>query len=200
MADPIRFHFDLSSPYAYIASREIDALAARHGREVVWRPMLLGAAFKAMGAPPISEVPLKGAYSIREFARSARFHGAPYRHPTPFPVSTVSAARVFLWLDGRDPAAAKRLASAIYEAYFVEGLNISSADVVVAIAARQGLDAAQVTAAMADPAIKEALKTEVDAAIAAGVFGAPFFFVDGEPFWGADRLDQIDRWLATGGF
>jgi 2-hydroxychromene-2-carboxylate isomerase len=200
VAEPIRFHVDLSSPRGYIASREIDALAAKHGREVVWRPMLLGAAFKAMGATPIAEVPLNGAYSIREVARSDRFHGAPYRHPTPFPVSTVSAARIFLWLDARDPGAAKRLAAAIFEAYFVEGMNISSADVLVAIAVRQGLDAAQVTGAMADPAIKEALKTEVDAAIAAGVFGAPFFFVEGEPFWGADRLDQIDRWLATGGF
>lgn len=200
MADPIRFHFDLSSPYAYIASRKIDALAAKHGREVVWRPMLLGAAFKAMGATPISEVPLKGAYSMREFARSARFHGVPYRQPTPFPVSTVSAARAFLWLDARDPASAKRLASALFDAYFAEGVNISPAEVVAAIAARQGLDAAEVTAAMADPGIKEALKAEVDAALAAGVFGAPFFFVDGEPFWGVDRLDQIDRWLATGGF
>ncbi len=200
MADPIRFHFDFSSPYSYIASREIDALGAKHGREVVWRPMLLGAAFKAMGATPIAEVPLKGVYSIRDFARSARFHGAPYRHPTPFPVSTVSAARVFMWLDARDPVAAKRLAAALFDAYFAEGLNISIADVVVAVAGRQGLDAAAVTAAMSDPAIKEALKAEVDAALAAGVFGAPYFFVDGEPFWGADRLDQMDRWLAQGGF
>jgi len=200
VADPIRFHFDFSSPYSYIASREIDALGAKHGREVVWRPMLLGAAFKAMGATPIAEVPLKGVYSIRDFARSARFHGAPYRHPTPFPVSTVSAARVFMWLDARDPVAAKRLAAALFDAYFAEGLNISIADVVVAVAGRQGLDAAAVTAAMSDPAIKEALKAEVDAALAAGVFGAPYFFVDGEPFWGADRLDQMDRWLAQGGF
>lgn len=200
MADPIRFHFDFSSPYAYIASREIDALAAKHGRQVVWRPMLLGAAFKAMGAMPIAEVPLKGVYSIREFARSARFHGAPYRQPTPFPVSTVSAARVFLWLDARDPVAAKRLAAAFFEAYFVESLNISLADVVVAVAVRQGLAADEVTAAMSNPAIKDALKAEVDAALAAGVFGSPFFFVDGEPFWGADRLDQMDRWLAQGGF
>jgi len=200
MADPIRFHFDFSSPYAYIASRGIDALAARHGREVVWRPRLLGAAFKAMGATPIADVPLKGPYFMREFARSARFHGVPYFQPTPFPVSTVSAARAFLWLDARDPAAAKRLAGALFDAYFVEGVNISPAEVVAAIAARPGCDAAEVIAAMGDRAIKEALKAEVDAALVAGVFGAPFFFVDGEPFWGADRLDQIDLRLAQGGF
>lgn len=200
MTDPIRFHFDFTSPYAYIASRRVDALAAKHGREVVWRPMLLGVAIKAMGAIPIVDVPLKGAYSMRDFARSARFHGVPYRQPTPFPVSSVSAARAFLWLDARDPVAAKRLAAALYEAYFVEGLNISQPDVVVAVAVRQGLDADAVGAALNDPAIKERLKSEVDAALAAGVFGTPFYFVDGEPFWGADRLDQIDRWLAEGGF
>jgi 2-hydroxychromene-2-carboxylate isomerase len=200
VSDPIHFHFDFSSPYAYIASRKVDALAAKHGREVLWHPMLLGVAFKAMGATPIADVPLKGAYSLGDFARSARFHGVPYRQPTPFPVATVSAARAFLWLDARDPVAAKRLAAALFEAYFVEGLNISQVEVVVATAVRQGLAADEITAGMSDPAIKERLKAEVDAALSAGVFGTPFFFVDGEPFWGADRLEHIDRWLAEGGF
>jgi 2-hydroxychromene-2-carboxylate isomerase len=55
-------------------------------------------------------------------------------------------------------------------------------------------------AALADPAVKARLRAEVDAAIARGVFGSPYFVVDGEPFWGHDRLDQVERWLATGGW
>jgi 2-hydroxychromene-2-carboxylate isomerase len=82
----------------------------------------------------------------------------------------------------------------------VDDVNISDANVVVALAAAQGVDPAEITAGMNDPAIKERLKNEVDAAIAAGVFGSPFIFVDGEPFWGVDRLDQVDRWLSWGGF
>lgn len=200
MADPIHFHFDFSSPYAYIASTKIDALAAKHGREVVWHPMLLGVAFKAMGMQMLASIPMKGEYSIRDFSRSARFHGVAYHHPATFPIATVGAARAFLWLDARDPAAARRLGHALFRAYFADGVNIGDANEVVAIAAAQGLDPAEVTAGMGDPAVKERLKNEVDAAIAAGVFGSPFFFVDGEPFWGADRLDQLERWLAWGGF
>jgi len=74
--------------------------------------------------------------------------------------------------------------------------NVSAA----AVAAKAGVDAAAARTAIDDPAIKEALKREVDGAIARGVFGSPFVFVDGEPFWGLDRFDQIDKWIATGGF
>ena len=70
----------------------------------------------------------------------------------------------------------------------------------VAVAATCGVDAAAARAAIDDPAIKEALKRANDEAIAKGVFGSPFVVVDGEPFWGMDRLDQVERWLATGGW
>lgn len=200
MAEPIHFHFDFSSPYAYIASTKIDAIAAKHGREVAWHPMLLGVAFKAMGMQMLASIPMKGAYSIRDFDRSARFHGVAYRHPSTFPIATVAAARAFLWLDARDTAAARHLGHALFRAYFVDDVNIVDAATVVALAAAQGIDADEITAGMSDPAIKERLKNEVDAAIAAGVFGSPFIFVDGEPFWGVDRLDQVDRWLSWGGF
>ena len=105
-----------------------------------------------------------------------------------------------LWAKQQDPAAGARVAKALYRAFFVEGLDISKPDVAAEVAGEQGFDAAAARAAIDDPAIKDALKREVDAAIAAGVFGSPFVIVDGEPFWGLDRFDQIERWLATGGF
>ncbi|HQU50759.1 MAG TPA: DsbA family protein, partial [Casimicrobiaceae bacterium] len=71
----LEFWFDFSSPYAFLASHRIEALAARHGRAVDWRPMLLGAAFKVAGTAPLTDVPMKGDYSRRDFVRSARFHG-----------------------------------------------------------------------------------------------------------------------------
>jgi len=69
-----------------------------------------------------------------------------------------------------------------------------------AFAAAQGLDAAAAEAAWNDPAWKVRLKQANDEAVAAGVFGAPFFRIDGEPFWGNDRLPQMERWLAGGPF
>jgi 2-hydroxychromene-2-carboxylate isomerase len=120
--------------------------------------------------------------------------------PSPFPIATVAAARAFLWAGDRDPVKAKALAHALYRAYFADGVDISDAETVIRIAAQAGFDADAVRAGIADQAIKDRLKANVDEALARGVFGSPFIFVDGEPFWGADRLAQVEKWLATGGF
>jgi 2-hydroxychromene-2-carboxylate isomerase len=88
----------------------------------------------------------------------------------------------------------------LFRAFFVHARNISAAEVVHAVLAEAGADATAVLEACGQPGNKEALKGAVEAAIARGVFGAPFFFVDEEPFWGSDRLPQVERWLATGPF
>jgi 2-hydroxychromene-2-carboxylate isomerase len=99
---PIDFYFDFSSPYGYFASTMIDALAAKHGREVVWRPFLLGAAMKITGGAPLPGVPMKGDYARRDFARSAKFYGVAYKLPSNFPISSQAPARAFYWLNRTD--------------------------------------------------------------------------------------------------
>jgi 2-hydroxychromene-2-carboxylate isomerase len=200
MANPIEFFFDFSSPYGYFASTQIETLAAKHGREVLWRPYLMGAALNVMNAPPNVEYPLKGEYARHDFDRTARWFGVPYRTPTPFPVATVAAGRAFYWVDAQDSKRAKEVAMALYKAYFVEGINIGDAENVVKVGASAGLDADALRAGIGDPAIKERLKAVTDDALKRNIFGSPFFIVDGEPFWGTDRLAQVDKWLADGGF
>lgn len=197
---PIDFYFDFSSPYGYLGAELIDTLAARHGRVVDWHPILLGVVFKQTGAQPLTQVPVKGPYSARDFARSARFHGVPFRMPAVFPIAAQAPSRVMLWAKRRDAAEGVRVARALYRAFFVDGRDISRPDIAAEVAGAAGFDAAAARAAIDDPAIKDALKAEVEKAIAAGVFGSPFFIVDGEPFWGVDRFEQMDRWLAQGGF
>ena len=201
MAAPIDFYFDFSSPYGYLAAQRIEPLAAKHGRAVAWHPLLLGVVFKATGAAPLTEVPLKGQYSKRDMLRSARFHGIrDFRLPTRFPIATQAPARIVLALRDRDPALATRAVHALYRAYFVDDVDISDPATAARIAADAGADEQAMRAAVDDPAIKEALKREVSQAIEAGVCGSPFVIADGEPFWGLDRFDQLDRWLAENGF
>ncbi len=200
MPAPIDFYFDFSSPYGYLASTRIDGIAARHGREAAWRPFLLGAAFKQTGQAPLTEQKLRGPYAVHDFPRSARRLGVAFKMPETFPFLSLAAARAFYWLADSDPDLAKALAKAVYGAAFGEGRNVTAAEAVAEIAAPLGIDRAALVAAASDPAIKERLKAETDAAIARGVFGSPFVFVDGEPFWGSDRLDQVEDWLATGGW
>jgi 2-hydroxychromene-2-carboxylate isomerase len=197
---PIEFYFDFSSPYAYLAAEQIEDVAARHGRAVRYLPVLLGAIFRVSGQRPLTEVPLKGEYSRRDFARSARMAAIPFALPEPFPIGTLQAARAALVVEERFPERLKDFVHRAFRAYFVQGRNLSEAQVVRDVLAESGVDAAAVMEAADQAPVKEALKRVGDRAVERGVFGAPFFFVDGEPFWGNDRLAQMERWLSTGPF
>jgi 2-hydroxychromene-2-carboxylate isomerase len=197
---PIDFYFDFSSPYGYFAATKIDELAARHGRAVTWRPILLGAVFKLTGQQPLSTIPLKGSYMGHDLARSARLLNVPFKLPTKFPIASTAPSRAFYWIGDRDRELARKVALALYHAYFAEDRDISNPEVTGNVAAKLGVDKAELTQALNEPAVKERLKTEVDAAIERGVFGSPYIVIDGEPFWGSDRLEQMEKWLATGGW
>jgi 2-hydroxychromene-2-carboxylate isomerase len=200
MAAPIEFYLDFSSPYSYLASEQIEPLAARYGRSVEYKAILLGVAFKVSGVRPLADVPLKGEYSKRDFERSARFAGVPFAMPEAFPIATVGAARALLWLGDADPPTARAFVHAALRAYFAAGRNISDPAVLADVLRQVGADPDRVLAAIQQSQIKDRLKALVDDSLARGVFGAPFLFVDGEPFWGHDRLPQVERWLATGPF
>ncbi len=201
MPAPIDFRFDFSSPYSYIAGEWVDALAAHHGRTVRRHAILLGATFQAAELKPPVAYPLKREYAIQDFARSARFEGVPYQMPPVFPIATQNAARVFWWLaETRGDAAAAAWAAAGLRAVFTRGVPLHEGSALRELATQQGLDADEAEAVWNDPLWKARLKRANDEAIAAGVFGAPFFHIDGEPFWGNDRKAQMERWLASGPF
>ena len=200
MASPIEFYFEFSSPYGYVAAELVDGLAQRTGRTIHWRPMLLGPAFKMTGSAPLTQIPLKGEYSKRDFVRSARYHGVPFKLPERFPIGTVAALRAFYWVSDRDPAKAVALAKALYRASFAEGRDIGAPEQVVEVAQSLGIDGAELAAALQDQAVKDRARREADAALAAGVFGSPYFIVDGEPFWGVDRMGMLEDWIRRGGW
>ncbi len=130
---PIEFYFDFISPFGYLASTQIEALAARYGREVDWKPVLLGiTVMKVMGLPPLMQIPLKKDYLQRDKPRMAKLLGVPFRDHGLEGVNSLAASRAFLWLNTQDAALAKRFAQRIYAALWVEGRDITPAETVAA--------------------------------------------------------------------
>lgn len=198
---PLDFWFDYSSPYSYLLAEQIEALASRFGRRVRWRPILLGPVFQATGSAPLTmQYPPKAAYALRDFARSARFLGLPYRQPDNFPQATQYAARATYWLQENAADRATPFALDCFRALFVHNADLSALPTVLEIAAKHGVDREILAAAVQGQALKSRLRAACEEALILGVFGAPYVLVDGEAFFGADRLPQLERWLESGGF
>ena len=201
MAEPIAFYFDFISPYAYLGSVGIMRVAEKHGRAVDWRPTLLGVSvLKVMGLKAVPDTPLKGAYFAHDWPRSARLMGIPHLPGAPVQFAPLPAARAFTHVKDRDAALAVWFGQAVFRAHWAEGRDMSSPGAVAEVAGECGIEPGEVLAAMSAESVKSRLREHVHAALDAGVFGTPTFIVEGEMFWGADRLDQVDRWIATGGW
>ena len=200
MTKEIEFYFDFSSPYGYFAATRIAELAGKYGRSVVWKPFLIGAVLKVTGGSPLPLVPLKGEYHRRDMERVSRLWHVPYKEPGKFPIGGQAPSRIVYWLQEHHPEKQEAAILALFHAYFVEDRDISTPEIAADVVASLHLNKDELLAATQAPEMKARLKQECDAAIAKGVFGSPFIIVDGEPFWGADRLAHVEKWLETGGF
>lgn len=192
---PIAFYFDPISPFGYLGSVQIERLAARLGRQIEWKPVLIGVTIlKVMGLKPLPETPLKGDYLRHDALRLAQFLDIPFRYHGLTGVNSIAALRAFLLLKERDDGLGKAFAQRIFDRLWVRGLDITSTDEVAEEAAKLGIDAVSLKRDIATDRAKDALRQQVDAAIHAGVFGVPYFVVDGESFWGVDRMWMIEHW------
>lgn len=195
MAEPIDFYFDFSSSYSYIGQERARELAERHGRELRWRPVALGAIFRSLGSAPQSPETVKGAYVWKDVERSAADAGLPYRWPKPFPFNSLTAARIFYYIAEKDQAKAIAWARAIFDASFGQGRDCSDASVLADIAQNLDLDVDELFEAANREDIKHKLKQVTAEATQKGVFGAPTFFIGSDMYLGADRIDQMHRSL-----
>jgi 2-hydroxychromene-2-carboxylate isomerase len=191
----VSFFFDFSSPFAYLASTRIEAVAARHGAVVRYRPFLLGALFKAIGTPnvPLFAMPLaKQRHGILDMLRWADHFGVPFRFPTRFPMNTIKPLRMVLELpDERRPA----LIHPVFRAYWGEDRDIGDDATLLDLAAGAGLDGPALIAGAKEDAVKALLKTATDDAVRLGLCGAPSFLVGDLLFWGQDRLMFVEKAL-----
>lgn len=181
------FHFDFSTPFTYLASTQVDALAARTGADLHWRPMLLGAVFRAVGQVDIPIAAMSDAkrqYSLRDLHRWASLYGAPFAWNRTFPLRTVLPLRVFLLHPEPIPFAHR-----VFRAAWADSRDVSDPEVLIDCGAtREHIEAA--------PTMRQPLVDATQAALDAGAFGAPTFVVDQRHlFFGNDRLDMVERAL-----
>lgn len=197
MSDPIRFYLDFASPYAYFAADRIEDIGRECGRAVEWRPILMWAVLKAQAIAAPMESPARRDYMLRDMARSAAFFGLQYRKPDKLPFSSHLAGRLFHAVNASDPAKAVELAKRLLPAVFADGLDVADEATLAGIAVDVGIDREAAIEGMKGAAGRAGLEAAVAEAIEAGVVGSPFFLVDGEGLFGADRLPQV-RWLLSG--
>jgi 2-hydroxychromene-2-carboxylate isomerase len=186
----VEIYFDLSSPYSYLASTQIDAVAARHGATVVWKPMVLHAVFKATGNTMPASIAAKATYMFADLQRWSKQYDVPFKFTSRFPVNAIKAMR--LCIAGEPDGKAGAVAKAAFRALWVDDRDLNAEAELRAIAGEAGIDPDKAVAAIESPEVKERLRTYTDEAAKRGVFGAPAIFVGDQLFWGNDRLHHVE--------
>ncbi|MEO8938234.1 MAG: 2-hydroxychromene-2-carboxylate isomerase [Burkholderiaceae bacterium] len=196
MTKEVEFFFDVGSPSSYLAATQLPTLCEAAGATLIYRPMLLGGVFQAVGNKSPMEVPAKGRYVFEDLLRHAQRYGVPLKHNPFFPINTLLLMRAATALQLKQPDRFLPYVDAVFRAIWIDQRDMNDASVVAAVVQRIGLDPASVMAAVTDPEVKAALKATTDEAVARGVFGAPTVFVGSQMFFGQDRLDFIRDVLA----
>ena len=186
----LSFFHDFSSPFSYLASTWVDAVAASAGTQAPWTPILVGALFRDVGTPmvPVATYPAaKQRWYLRDLEEQAERLGVPFRWPRHFPYRSITALRVSI--------AEPRAIAPLYRAGWADDRNIGDDAVLREVLAEAGLDGA-VEAAQA-PAVKAALINNGERALAVGACGVPSFLVDARVLiWGNDRREHVEAALA----
>ncbi|PZX29156.1 Conserved hypothetical protein; Putative Glutathione S-transferase related [Cupriavidus phytorum] len=200
MSKLIDYYLTPQSPYVYMGHARFSDIAARHGAQVNLKPCDLGKVFSVSGGLPLAQrPPQRQAYRLVELRRWSAFLNIPLNvEPTFFPVSGDAASKLIIAAQlAHGTARAMALTGAIGAAVWAQQRNIADAATLAQIADEAGLDGAGLLKASEAQSVQAAYAQNTQDAISAGVFGAPWYVFDGEPFWGQDRLDFLDRALAA---
>ena len=196
MSRAVTVYYALTSPWTYLGWQRFRALVERSGASPAWRPIRVADVFKVSGGLPLAERPRqRQAYRMMELRRWRAHLGIPLNlEPHFFPVDDGRAAAMVIAL-GRRGGDMASLSQAFLRAVWAEERDLADRATLVAIAGEEGLDGEDLLAAAQEPAVADVYRANTEAAIAAGVFGVPTFAIDGELFWGQDRLDFVARAL-----
>lgn len=199
MGKTITYYLTPQSPFAYLGHARLMQIAAAHEAHVDIRPIDLGKVFSVSGGLPLAKrAPQRQAYRLQELARWGAHLGVPINvQPKVFPVPPEQASRLIIATRtslGEQPAL--EVAGAVMRALWAEDRNIADDATLVQVADLCGFDGRMLLKSSQTAGVQEQLDKNTDEAIAANVFGAPWYVVDGEGYWGQDRLDFVERAIA----
>jgi len=196
MAKTVEFFFDYSSPYSYLASSQIEALAQRTGAELRWRPFLLGAVLKATGNIAPASNFYKARYLLKDLLDWTRHYGLPeFTLPEGFPGNSVRADR--LGLVAQEQGKLPQFTHALYRAVFAEGKDVADVGVLSSVLDGVGIVSAEALVRAEAREVKDLLRKNTDEAVDRGSFGAPTFFVGEDMYVGNDRLMFVEKVLRS---
>ncbi len=196
MSKQVEFLFDVGSPYSYLAYKQLPKIAAAQGAQILWTPVLLGGIFQATGNHSPAEIPAKGLHSNIDLQRWAQHFGVAIEMNPNFPINTLQLMRGAVGMQMRGEAEFHTYLDAVFNAMFGKPKNMGQPDVVASVLTDAGIDSALFLTLVNDPAVKDALKKNTTEAVQRGVFGAPTFFVNGDMYWGQDRLHFVEAALS----
>ncbi|MBI2771802.1 MAG: 2-hydroxychromene-2-carboxylate isomerase [Burkholderiales bacterium] len=199
MAEPLTvdYYFTPQSPWTYLGHDRFAALARAAGATVNVLPCDMGKVFPASGGLPLGKrAPQRQAYRLVELRRFSSHLGIPMNtQPRFFPVSGDPASALIIAMDRHEGSeAAMKLSGAVFGAVWAQERDIADAQVLAALLAECGLPPERLAQSL-EPAVQQQYEANTRQAIDKGVFGAPSFVIDGEIFWGQDRLDFVARRL-----
>ena len=184
----VEFYFDPISPYSWLAARQCGRLDVA-GVQLDFRPALFGTLLAAHSNKGPAELPAKRAYTMRDVLRIAAQLGVPVKGPPTHPFNPLRALRMCIALD--DASVRRRFGLVLMDAAWEHGLDLTDDAVLADIARDCGLDGAALLARAGEADVKQRLLDATSAAVAAGIFGVPTYRIDGEIFWGTDRIDAL---------
>jgi len=194
MTKSVDFYFDVGSPTAYLAHNRLKQLKLEYGCSVIYHPVLLGGLFKASGNSSPVTVPAKGRYMMMEdLPRFAKLYNVPLNTNPHFPINTLNLMRGAV--SALNEAYFDTYIDTIFNSIWVESRNMGDIDTVIEVLSDAGLDAKSILDATQNPEVKQQLISNTEQAVERGLFGAPTMFVDGEMFFGQDRLQFVEAAL-----
>jgi 2-hydroxychromene-2-carboxylate isomerase len=191
------YYFDFGSLASYLAHTQLPKICAETGATANLLPMLLGGVFQATGNVSPMTVPAKGRYVYVDFKRYADAYGVPLSMNPHFPIITTTLMRVVTALHMRQDPRMAAYMDAVFQAIWVDALNLNDPAIVADVLTRAGLDPVELLAMANEQATKDQLKAVTMRAVERGVFGAPTFFVGEQMFWGQDRIEQVKAALTA---